>query len=189
VRRGKSHCVFDGLSAGSSTGKNAWHESTQCSIEQIESSRSPCALSCSWSLRGQQSKLHAAHHCRRGHRALRWSAVLHQRHRALLPSLDDDGQAGDVLAKLPISRDHCDGPEDCGTGQVCCSIESATAGFMGASCVSATSCGAPSRVICHQQSDCPSTQQCGVPNPMPGYVSGYAYGILWWRVGFQICAP
>jgi hypothetical protein len=73
---------------------------------------------------------------------------------------------------------------------VCCSFESAAAGFMGASCIGASSCGAPSRVICHVQADCPSTQQCGPPNPEPAYHSTYPSPIdLWWRVSFQVCAP
>jgi hypothetical protein len=84
----------------------------------------------------------------------------------------------------------CDGPEDCSNGAVCCSLESAAAGFVAASCVPPAECTAPSRVICHQQADCPSPQQCGVPNPMPTYISPYPYPeSADFRVGFHVCAP
>ena len=84
----------------------------------------------------------------------------------------------------------CDGPEDCSNGAVCCSLESAAAGFVAASCVPPAECAAPSRVICHQQADCPSPQQCGVPNPMPTYISPYPYPeSADFRVSFQVCAP
>jgi hypothetical protein len=84
----------------------------------------------------------------------------------------------------------CDGPEDCSNGSVCCSLESAAAGFVAGSCVSSAECVAPSRVICHQQADCPSPQQCGVPNPMPAYVSPYSYPEpAYWKIAYQVCAP
>jgi len=84
----------------------------------------------------------------------------------------------------------CDGPEDCSNGSVCCSLESAAAGFVAGSCVSSAECVAPSRVICHQQADCPSPQQCGVPNPMPAYLSPYSYPEpVYWKVAYQVCAP
>jgi hypothetical protein len=83
----------------------------------------------------------------------------------------------------------CDGPEDCSNGTVCCSLEPA-AGFAGASCVSPAQCTAPSRVICHQQTDCLASQKCGVPDPMPAYISTSPYGgIVSWSVAYQVCAP
>ena len=81
----------------------------------------------------------------------------------------------------------CDGPEDCSNGAVCCSLESA-AGLAGAFCVQPAECVAPSRVICHQPTDCPTSQNCGVPNPMPLAASPYA-GSETWRVSYLVCAP
>ena len=84
----------------------------------------------------------------------------------------------------------CDGPEDCPNGDVCCSLESTAGGFAGASCVGPAECTAPSRVICHQQADCLSSQQCGVPNPMPAYVPAFPYPVsVNWSVFYQVCAP
>ena len=87
----------------------------------------------------------------------------------------------------------CDGPEDCGTGQVCCSLEYPGADFSGASCVDQFNCIQPSqRVICHQNADCPSPQHCGVPNPMPAYVPDSPPATtmpLYWGVDYQVCAP
>ena len=82
----------------------------------------------------------------------------------------------------------CDGPEDCSNGAVCCSLESAAGGFAGTSCVTPAECMAPSRVVCHQQADCPTSQQCGVPDPMPADVPAPPYPATW-RVSFQVCAP
>jgi hypothetical protein len=81
----------------------------------------------------------------------------------------------------------CDGPEDCSNGAVCCSLESA-AGLVGSSCVSPAQCTAPSRVICHQQTDCLASQKCGAPDPMPAYISTSG-GTTSWRVAYQVCAP
>jgi hypothetical protein len=84
----------------------------------------------------------------------------------------------------------CDGPEDCPNGDVCCSLESTAGGFAGASCVGPAECTAPSRVICHQQADCLSSQQCGVPNPMPAYVPALPSPVsVNWSVFYQVCAP
>jgi hypothetical protein len=83
----------------------------------------------------------------------------------------------------------CDGPEDCSDGKVCCSLES-TAGLAGAACVNPGRCVAPSRVICHQQADCLASQTCGVPNPMPMYVSpSPSAKPTPWGVSYQVCAP
>jgi hypothetical protein len=83
----------------------------------------------------------------------------------------------------------CDGPEDCSNGTVCCSLEAA-AGLAGASCVSAAQCTAPSRVICHQQTDCLATQSCAAPNPMPASITTGPYAeSTSWRVSYQVCSP
>ena len=84
----------------------------------------------------------------------------------------------------------CDGPEDCSNGNVCCSLESATTGFAGAYCVGAAACTAPSRLICHRPADCPGSQKCAVPNPVPAYVSTSPYpASADFLVSFQVCAP
>ena len=86
----------------------------------------------------------------------------------------------------------CDGPNDCPNGNVCCSLESAAAGFLGTSCLDASECVAPSRVICGQQADCPSPQQCAVPNPMPAYTpENYSPTLppYSWMVDFKVCSP
>jgi hypothetical protein len=47
-------------------------------------------------------------------------------------------------------------------------------------------------VICSLQADCPSPQQCVVPNPMPAYVPEDYDPTLppySWMVYFQVCAP
>jgi hypothetical protein len=95
------------------------------------------------------------------------------------------GMCGSGCLPLAIT---CDGPEDCSNGNVCCSLESAAGGFAGASCVGPAECVAPSRVVCHQQGDCPTPQQCGVPTPMPATVPAPPYPATW-RVFFQVCAP
>lgn len=83
----------------------------------------------------------------------------------------------------------CDGPEDCSNGDVCCSLESTT-GLAGASCVKPSQCAAPSRVICHQQTDCLASQQCGPPDPKPMYVSPFfPQEEVSWLVEYQVCAP
>ena len=106
------------------------------------------------------------------------------------PALVAMDRVGMCSPGCPFPSIACDGPEDCGNVQVCCSLESVAAGFMGASCVSATSCGTPSRVICHQQADCPSPQSCGPPNPKPAYLPPQVYPMTeWFGVSFQVCAP
>jgi len=82
----------------------------------------------------------------------------------------------------------CDGPEDCSTGLVCCSVESAAGGLAGASCMNASECATPSRVICHQQTDCPSPQHCETPIPLPAAISPPA-GPGQWLVDYLVCAP
>ena len=83
----------------------------------------------------------------------------------------------------------CDGPEDCSNGTVCCSLESAV-GLAGASCVAPSQCTTPSRVICHQETDCLTTQKCGVPDPMPAYISTSPNAEpMSWRVSYQVCEP
>jgi hypothetical protein len=98
--------------------------------------------------------------------------------------------AGGCSPKCQRPAITCDGPEDCPNGDVCCSLESTAGGFAGASCVGPAECTAPSRVICHQQADCLSSQQCGVPNPMPAYVPAFPYPVsVNWSVFYQVCAP
>jgi len=86
-----------------------------------------------------------------------------------------------------VPRIACDGPEDCSNGLVCCSVESVASGFAGASCAKVNDCVPPSRVICHQQTDCPFPQRCGVPNPLPKAVSSFA-GPSSWQVDFLVCS-
>jgi hypothetical protein len=105
------------------------------------------------------------------------------------PSTTTMNRVGTCWSDCPSFTISCDGPEDCSNGSVCCSLESATAGFVAGSCVEPAECVAPSRVICHQQADCPPPQQCGVPNPMPAYVSPYPAESGTWRVFYQVCSP
>jgi hypothetical protein len=55
--------------------------------------------------------------------------------------------------------DHCDGPEDCSTGTVCCLLVDP---FFGTACL--PSCingnGGQRNVICHSAEDCQPGQQC-----------------------------
>jgi hypothetical protein len=81
----------------------------------------------------------------------------------------------------------CDGPEDCTNGKICCSIESATTGFVSASCATASECVALSRRICHVDVDCLPGQRCDVPNPPPS--TQYSPSeIDVWVVRFLVCA-
>jgi len=83
----------------------------------------------------------------------------------------------------------CDGPDDCAPGTVCCSLES-SAGFAGTACVQAEGCTSPSRVICRQPADCPASQTCGRPNPLPMEISSIpTVKPVAWRINYQVCAP
>ncbi len=94
------------------------------------------------------------------------------------------GLCGDCVTAVIV----CDGSEDCAGGRICCSVESASAGFSGASCVAASECLPPSRVICHQSSDCPGTQTCGKPNPAPAALAlPFPFGPSEWVVDFLVC--
>jgi hypothetical protein len=56
--------------------------------------------------------------------------------------------------------------------------------------VTPAQCTAPSRVICHQQTDCLASQTCAAPAPMPVSVSSNpSVQAIPWRVDYQVCAP
>jgi hypothetical protein len=81
----------------------------------------------------------------------------------------------------------CDGPEDCTNDRICCSIESATDGFISASCARPSECVSPSRRICHADADCLPEQRCDIPNPLPS--TQYSPSeIDVWAVKFLVCA-
>ena len=82
----------------------------------------------------------------------------------------------------------CDGPEDCAIDQVCCSVESVAGGFTGTVCVTASQCVKPSRVACHQSTDCPSQMRCGTPNPAPAAVFPFSEPDETWLVDYLVCA-
>jgi hypothetical protein len=63
----------------------------------------------------------------------------------------------------------CDGPEDCGAGQVCCYVPSEKDRFRSASCKVAGECSgsvqtekglSPRKIACRQHADCPATAKC-----------------------------
>ena len=89
-------------------------------------------------------------------------------------------------ATCPLAAITCDGPEDCPTGRVCCSVENATEGFAGTSCALPADCAAPSRIVCHSPSDCPSAQGCAAPSPAPAAIAPPA-GPSTWLVDFLVC--
>lgn len=65
----------------------------------------------------------------------------------------------EVSASCSIA-DYCDGPEDCGAGQVCCleSRRSAGNNYIGAAC--RESCEGPEQEVCHDEGDCGGGGSC-----------------------------
>src|SRR5258708_22477521 len=76
------------------------------------------------------------------------------------------GAAGTCAASCPNPNDipfACDGPEDCGTNQVCCFQP----GAGGATCVNQSACSG--EILCHTLQTCPTTSSiCGSVSPFSG---------------------
>lgn len=54
------------------------------------------------------------------------------------------------------ARITCDGPGDCGSGEVCCALAVTNV----AQCVLAAGCSAVGRVMCNSDSECEASQRC-----------------------------
>jgi hypothetical protein len=77
------------------------------------------------------------------------------------------------VASFCVSTDiHCDGPEDCSGGQVCCAQISGTGNyFTDFTCQGAAACTGDRRVVCGTDpSVCPSSTTCKATNSPPGYM-------------------
>jgi len=65
------------------------------------------------------------------------------------------------------SRVRCDGPEDCGQGQLCCgTLNGAQTQYNEVMCDN--NCGSNERVFCHSTSQC-ATGTCQVDSLLPSY--------------------
>jgi hypothetical protein len=65
---------------------------------------------------------------------------------------------------------YCDGPEDCGRGQVCCArVDPNSAGVYRSECRDFDECDSDYARLCHVQSDCPFQRCC------PRVVSGVSF--------------
>lgn len=65
------------------------------------------------------------------------------------------------LADCQVMEVHCDGPEDCPSGQVCCGTLSGGAAYQDFSCAAQCQATGNQRVACHQdEPECPASLVC-----------------------------
>lgn len=70
------------------------------------------------------------------------------------------------------SARRCDGPEDCGSGSVCCArVDPTSVGVLRAECRQASNCD-PGASLCHTKADCAAGQSC-----CPQLVNGTSFSV------------